>query len=358
MPVIVGGVVVVVSSIYFCSSKGADKDAILNNMGEPGAPPSKKSKGKAAPKPAAASTPSAPKPTPAAPKATPAAAASADAKKKAKKAAADQAAAPALASKKAAAPVVEEPYDPEYPPAPAPVKAGPAPPAAAPSNKKKNKSVPQLMREPKPAAAKPAPSAEASVEAAAEPEVPMPAAVFSKPAAVAKAAPLPVTAFADGWESVTKKVKKPKAKAFEEASALEPARPAIPGATYAVPLSAAAAVGAAAAVVPEATLSEKNVLVDPRKVGVVIGPKGATLKRIEDVSGCRLDVQPVDDLAKTATVKVTGPDDASLQLAEKMITELCSKGYSAKVRSCFVFERGIYGACTLSNDQTPANSSS
>jgi hypothetical protein len=57
-------------------------------------------------------------------------------------------------------------------------------------------------------------------------------------------------------------------------------------------------------------------------------------------------------------VKVTGPDDASLQLAEKMITELCSKGYSAKVRSCFVFERGIYGACTLSNDQTPANSSS
>jgi len=78
---------------------------------------------------------------------------------------------------------------------------------------------------------------------------------------------------------------------------------------------------------------------------VIIGPGGSTLKRIEEVSGCRVQIAERDPDAangggggggawaapKSVAVHLEGPDAESLAVAAQMVTEMCSKGYSAKV---------------------------
>jgi len=85
-------------------------------------------------------------------------------------------------------------------------------------------------------------------------------------------------------------------------------------------------VAAAAPVVPE--LATTEVTIEARKIGVVIGPKGATLHAIEAATGARVNL-PARERGDEAPVvaTITGPD-ASLAPTKNAIEELCSKGYA------------------------------
>lgn len=135
-----------------------------------------------------------------------------------------------------------------------------------------------------------------------------------------------------------KRTKKPKAP--------KPAAPAAVAAAAPVPVGAAAAgptaTGAtpAAPAAPAAPSHTESVTVDAKKVGIIIGPKGATMKAIEEAAGCKLDVNaPAKDetlsMTKrmqgqqtTATVVISADDKESAKKAKKAIQELATKGYA------------------------------
>jgi predicted RNA-binding protein YlqC (UPF0109 family) len=83
---------------------------------------------------------------------------------------------------------------------------------------------------------------------------------------------------------------------------------------------------------------EMKCMVESRKLGNIIGPKGATMHAIQDATGATIDTPRRTggaDGAKparsapgaTTTVTITGTREAC-QKAKKAIKELCSKGYS------------------------------
>jgi polyribonucleotide nucleotidyltransferase len=83
---------------------------------------------------------------------------------------------------------------------------------------------------------------------------------------------------------------------------------------------------------------EMKCMVESRKLGNIIGPKGATMHAIQDATGAKIDTPRRTgsaDSAKparsapgsTTTVTITGTREAC-QKAKKAIKELCSKGYS------------------------------
>jgi len=59
--------------------------------------------------------------------------------------------------------------------------------------------------------------------------------------------------------------------------------------------------------------------IEPSHIGRIVGPKGATLKMIQENSDCKLDVQQ-------DTVTITGPEDG-MPVAVQAIKELCEKGF-------------------------------
>lgn len=90
--------------------------------------------------------------------------------------------------------------------------------------------------------------------------------------------------------------------------------------------------------------STETVTVDARRIGVIIGPKGATLRGLEDATGCKLDVSaPSKDdddatnrgaaAATTASVTVTADRKESLVAATRAVRELAAKGYAAVLQS-------------------------
>lgn len=92
---------------------------------------------------------------------------------------------------------------------------------------------------------------------------------------------------------------------------------------------------AAAAAAPSSALtSTDTVTVDAKKIGIIIGPKGATMISIQAATGCTLDINAPDKDAKVsgpapkATVAIAGPDKESCFRAKQAITELATKGYA------------------------------
>jgi len=85
-----------------------------------------------------------------------------------------------------------------------------------------------------------------------------------------------------------------------------------------------------------------TVMIDAKKVGIIIGPKGATMKAIEEATGCKLDVNapardapvPANLPNKTlkASVKLSGTTEA-IQKARTAIQELERKGYASILQS-------------------------
>lgn len=103
------------------------------------------------------------------------------------------------------------------------------------------------------------------------------------------------------------------------------------------PKPAAAAPAAAAAVTTTVTQSVK---VDSKKIGIIIGPKGATMQAIQDATGCKLDVNapPKDDTKQTtATVVITGDNKEAVAKAKKAVNELASKGYATLLQTDSTF---------------------
>jgi len=94
--------------------------------------------------------------------------------------------------------------------------------------------------------------------------------------------------------------------------------------------AAAAAAGTTAAAPPTST---ESVTIDAKKVGIVIGPKGATMKALEEATGTKLDINAPgkDDKPSSkqikATVVVSGSPDG-IPKAKKAILELADKGYA------------------------------
>lgn len=73
-----------------------------------------------------------------------------------------------------------------------------------------------------------------------------------------------------------------------------------------------------------------TVKVDPKRLGVIIGAQAATLKKIEESTGCKINIpqrEAAGGKAKVAVV-VSGPVEGA-RIAEKTIKSLASKGYSA-----------------------------
>lgn len=86
---------------------------------------------------------------------------------------------------------------------------------------------------------------------------------------------------------------------------------------------------------PSASGGSDSVTIDAKKVGIIIGPKGATMMAIQDATGCKLDINapgkddgPPKKTAAKAGVIITGGDKQAIAKAKKAILELASKGYA------------------------------
>jgi len=94
--------------------------------------------------------------------------------------------------------------------------------------------------------------------------------------------------------------------------------------------SAAPAPAAAAGKIPDGN-SEIQVKVDGRKLGIIIGPGGATIKAIQESTGTKVDLPDTDKGEERSSgpvmVTISGPADGVAK-AKRTIEDLGNKGYS------------------------------
>ena len=107
--------------------------------------------------------------------------------------------------------------------------------------------------------------------------------------------------------------------------------------------SSSATTSANAAAAAAAAPATESVVVDAKKIGIIIGPKGATMKAIEEATGCKLDVNapakdgPPGKGPQKATVVLSGGDREAMAKAKKAVNELASKGYATLLQSDSTF---------------------
>mmetsp|Transcript_11332 Transcript_11332/g.16643 ORF Transcript_11332/g.16643 Transcript_11332/m.16643 type:complete len:452 (+) Transcript_11332:99-1454(+) len=89
-----------------------------------------------------------------------------------------------------------------------------------------------------------------------------------------------------------------------------------------------------------AAASTDSITVNASKIGVVIGPKGATMKALEEATGCKLDINAPskDDSSKVkkpqnATIVITGGDAEGIAKVKTAILDLSNKGYAKLLQS-------------------------
>jgi rRNA processing protein Krr1/Pno1/FtsZ-interacting cell division protein ZipA len=93
-------------------------------------------------------------------------------------------------------------------------------------------------------------------------------------------------------------------------------------------------------------ITKSQIAVEAGKVGLIVGPKGATLKALQEVTGVEIiapryrDVSDNKD-ASTVTIHLVGPAEG-VSVITKAIEELCAKGYTA------VLEGPDFGETTVS----------
>jgi len=84
---------------------------------------------------------------------------------------------------------------------------------------------------------------------------------------------------------------------------------------------------------PEPSHSSE-VKVSAAKLGHIIGPAGQTIKAIQELTGCSIDIPDREGaMGASITVTATGADTKQLQTAKRIIADLCSKGYSSNLES-------------------------
>lgn len=117
---------------------------------------------------------------------------------------------------------------------------------------------------------------------------------------------------ADGWEVVADKRKQ------------KPKKAKAPEAPVAAIIDASV-VGTAPTPVDQTTGTLK---VEPKKVGVLIGPKGATMHSIQDLTETKITMPKTErDATAAATVSVVGTAEGVAK-AISIMKELCNKGYA------------------------------
>jgi len=80
-----------------------------------------------------------------------------------------------------------------------------------------------------------------------------------------------------------------------------------------------------AAATPQIPVTTKQISIDAKKVGAVVGPKGATLHSLQDATGTEI-ITPKDRDAAVAIIVIKGPAEG-VQKAKRAIEELATKGY-------------------------------
>ena len=126
----------------------------------------------------------------------------------------------------------------------------------------------------------------------------------------------------DGWAVV--EVKKSKAaKKDEDSPEAAAAAPAVPAPVAAVPEAPAAP---AQPVIETVTVP---MTVDSKKLGLLIGPKGATKIGIQNATGATIEMPKVEkDAAPSSVIVNVSGTEASVARAIHALNELCVKGYS------------------------------
>jgi len=138
----------------------------------------------------------------------------------------------------------------------------------------------------------------------------------------------PAQADDGGWETVDdNKKKQQRQKAKKKAKA-----------------EAAAAASSSAPAIPAGETSV-TVKVEARKVGIIIGPKGATMNALQAATGTKLEVNApkAEDGSVSnnpAAVVVTGPTEG-VGRARTAIKELCAKGYALELQEDGFIEASV-----------------
>lgn len=190
-------------------------------------------------------------------------------------------------------------------------------------------------------------SKKTAVVAAAAPTVAKKAAVTAtaeQKKVAAEVAPVPtvVSTHYDGWAVVEDKrfkakiAKKAEAAAAAEAAALAAAMAAAASAAEAAALAAAAAEAQAAAKeesddepdVPVIETITKEIKVDAKKLGLLIGPKGATKIAIQNATATSIQMPktPKEETTGPVTINISGPE-LGVEKASQALHELIAKGY-------------------------------
>jgi rRNA processing protein Krr1/Pno1 len=77
----------------------------------------------------------------------------------------------------------------------------------------------------------------------------------------------------------------------------------------------------------------ENIDIDSAHVGRIVGPKGATMKMIQEASECKIDIN-------VNVVTITGPEDG-MPIAVTAIKELCEKGFCGLAFGADFQEQGV-----------------
>merc|ERR1719473_1785739 len=77
----------------------------------------------------------------------------------------------------------------------------------------------------------------------------------------------------------------------------------------------------------------ENIDIKAEHIGRIVGPKGATMKMIQEASECKVDIN-------NAVVTITGPEDG-MPVAVTAIKELCEKGFCGLSFGADFQEQGV-----------------
>uniref|UniRef100_A0A7S2N416 K Homology domain-containing protein n=1 Tax=Helicotheca tamesis TaxID=374047 RepID=A0A7S2N416_9STRA len=96
--------------------------------------------------------------------------------------------------------------------------------------------------------------------------------------------------------------------------------------------AAAAAQQSNAAATPS-TETKEYITINAKKIGILIGPKGATLHALQDATNTTIETPQNRDRDDTSPAKVivTGSSPADVKKAKSAIKELCDKGYTSVI---------------------------
>ena len=78
-----------------------------------------------------------------------------------------------------------------------------------------------------------------------------------------------------------------------------------------------------------ADIQKSQLTVDGKKIGIIIGPKGSTLKSIQDITGVEIVTPKTEKQSSGPSVLSINGSPEGVAAASKIIRDLCEKGFSS-----------------------------